>query len=407
MKMSGKRIAGIAAIASSVSSAFAAPTLTTLVSFNNTDGASPQSSLISDAAGNLYGTTSVGGASSEGTVFEIAVGSGTFTTLVNFNNSSGGNPCAGLTADAVGNLYGTTDIGGSTSAGSVFEVAAGSHTLSTLATFNVANGQYPNSSLIADAAGDLYGTTYSGGASGDGTVFEVNAASHSISTLLTFNGSNGKYSYSNLIFDHAGNLYGTTYSGGTGGYGTAFEITAGTHTLITLASFNSINGKNPFAGLIADAAGNLYGATIEGGASNYGTVFEIAAGSQTFSTLATFNNANGGEPYGNLIADANGNLYGTTMVGGTSSDGTVFEIAAGSHALTTLATFSGTNGRYPWASLFADAGGNLYGTTSGGGASGAGTVFELTGTSFAVPEPSGLSVLALAAVCIFRRSRWR
>jgi len=130
--------------------------------------------------------------------------------------------------------------------------------------------------------------------------------------------------------------------------------------------------------MIADSSGNLYGTTSGGGANSDGTVFEVAAGTHTLSTLVTFNGTNGEEPYASLIADANGNLYGTTSGGGANSGGTVFEIAAGTHTLSTLTSFNGTNGQQPYASLIADASGNLYGTTNTGGANDDGTVFELS-----------------------------
>ncbi len=369
--------------------------LTTLVAFNDI-GAYPDAGLIADASGNLYGTTSEGGTADRGTVFEVAAGTHDLTALATFNGNNGQFPEAGLLADAAGNLYGTTEWGGTAGDGTVFEVAAGTHALTTLATFNGNNGAYPWAGLIADAAGNLYGATSEGGTADDGTVFEVAAGTHALSTLATFNGNNGEYP-DGLIADAAGNLYGTTLEGGTAGDGTVFELAAGTHVLTTLATFKGNNGAGPDAGLIADTAGNLYGTTEAGATDDGGTVFEVAAGTDALTTLATFNGNNGDCPLAGLIADATGNLYGTTAWGGTAGDGTVFEVAAGTHALTTLATFNGNNGEHPDAGLIADAAGNLYGTTSKGGTAGVGTVFELTGSGFAVAPapPTGLTTTAL------------
>jgi uncharacterized repeat protein (TIGR03803 family) len=170
-----------------------------------------------------------------------------------------------------------------------------------------------------------------------------------------------------------------------------FELAQGSGTITTLASFNGSNGRCPDAGLIMDSSGNLYGTTLVGGASGYGTVFELAHGSSTITTLASFNDSNGVEPTDPLLMDSSGNLYGTTEGTGPYA-GTVFELAPGSDTLTTLASFTGSNGKDPVAGLLMDSSGNLYGTTRNGGAYGDGTVFELSnGPSFAVsgfPSPS-------------------
>jgi uncharacterized repeat protein (TIGR03803 family) len=170
-----------------------------------------------------------------------------------------------------------------------------------------------------------------------------------------------------------------------------------------LATFTGANGANPFAGLVADASGNFYGTTAFGGASGDGTVFKVAAGTHALTTLATFDGTNGYRPDAALVADASGNLYGTTSGGGDGGNGTVFEVVAGTNALVTLAAFDGTNGSDPEGNLFIDASGNIYGTTVTGGANGAGSVFEL----MPVPEPSSLLLAGLAALaaCTLRSPR--
>jgi len=207
------------------------------------------------------------------------------------------------------------------------------------------------------------------------------------SNLASFNGATGSGPRAGLIMDAQGNLYGTTDGGGANGHGTVFELAAGSGTITTLASFNGANGAYPEAGLIMDAQGNLYGTTSNGGAfDDNGTVFELAAGSGTITTLASFNGANGHTPRAGLIMDAQGNLYGTTaMAPGAPGRGTVFELAAGSGTITTLASFNGANGVNPEAGLILDAQGNLYGTTYFGGAFGQGTVFELSPVPVAPP----------------------
>jgi uncharacterized repeat protein (TIGR03803 family) len=411
-------------------------TPTTLAFFNGSDGAGPQAALLLDGSGNLYGTTPGGGAYGAGTVFKLARGSGTITALASFNGTDGANPYCGLVRDAGGNLYGTTMFGGAAGDGTVFELARGSGTITTLASFNGTDGANPAAGLVRDRHGNLYGTTVAGGAysnvnNGDGTVFELAQGSHTITTLGSFNASNfgigsngGEYPYANLIMDGSGNLYGTTELGGDVSNGTVFEVPAG-GTITLLASFERSNGANPLCGLVMDASGNLYGTstyfgpsytgtvfelaagsstisalasfgstagllldgsgnlygTTRGGPTGGGTVFEIAAGSGTLTTLALFSAPDGTNPSANLIMDGSGNLYGTTEYGGAYNDGTIFEVAAGSGTLTTLASFNGIDGANPVAGLVMDSGGNLYGATPNGGGSGGGTVFELAAGS--------------------------
>src|SRR5439155_1279821 len=155
------------------------------------------------------------------------------------------------------------------------------------------------------------------------------------------------------------------------------ELAQGSNTIANLASFlGSSSGANPAAMLVADQSGNLFGTTANGGASRDGTVFEVAAGSHTITTLASFYVSHGASPYADLVADSDGNLFGTTSSGGARGVCTVFEVAAGSHTITTLATFNGINGAYPYAGLVEDQSGNLFGTTLQGGVWNKGTVFE-------------------------------
>jgi uncharacterized repeat protein (TIGR03803 family) len=353
----------------------------TLASFNGGNGSSPDGGLVMDGNGNLYGTTSSGGAYSDGTVFEYVPGSGTITTLASFNGTNGSSPWAGLIMDSSGNLYGTTNAGGVYGDGTVFEVVQGSGAITTLASFNGTNGANPYCTLLMDGSGNLYGTTRAGGAGSNGTVFEVAQGSGTIAALASFSswGSGNWGPTCGVIMDGSGNLYGTVLGGGGYGRGYVFELTRGSSTITTLASFNLSNGQNPRGALIMDGNGNLYGSCIGGGAYGgvFGTLFEVAQGSGTITALASFNGSNGKNPGGALLMDSNGNLYGTTREGGDYGSGTVFEIAQGSGTITTLLPFNGSNGANPWCPLLMDASGNLYGTTPGGGANGQGTIFEV------------------------------
>lgn len=260
-----------------------------------------------------------------------------------------------------------------------------------------ADGIGPNGPLVLDAAGNLYGTTYAG-ADGFGTVFELTHEANGVwaeKVLHTFgSGSDGRFPEGNLILDGSGNLYGTTSQGGANGEGTVFQLarTPGGgwgENIVHNFDPNSGDGDRPAYGLILDAAGNLYGTTRQGGPTgDTGVVFELSpqsGGTWTETILDGFQNGIS-QPCGNLIFDEAGNLYGTTLLGGpgacSNGCGTVFELTPDTHGGWTenvLHNFGlGTDGSQPFDGLVFDASGNLYGTTSGGGAYGWGTVFEVT-----------------------------
>jgi len=385
----------------------AAQTENVLYSFgaNSGDGNYPYAGLTFDHAGNLYGTTEWAGAySSGGTVFELspAVGGGwTEKTLYNFNphNKGGSNPYGGVIVDAAGNLYGTAAGGGAYGYGTVFELSPqsdGTWTESTLHEFGNGNdGKAPQSTLIFDAAGNLYGNTWAGGAYTYGTAFKLTpqtGGKWSEKLLHNFgNNKDGQNPAAGLVFDTAGNLYGTTAGGGNYSHGTAFELTpkaGGAWTEAAVHEFgnSSTDAQGPYAALILDRAGNLYGTTASGGTYGGGTAFELkpkAGGGWTETILSDFNNSgsDGAFPYGGLIFDASGNLYGTTYLGGTGVYGTVFKLTPTGSAWTetALSNFYGEgNGSKPLSGLIFDTAGNLYGTTEFGGEYGGGAVFEIT-----------------------------
>jgi uncharacterized repeat protein (TIGR03803 family) len=363
-----------------------------LHSFTGPDGAYPYSALIADSAGNLYGTTPGGGASNYGTVFKLDAGNNyALTTLHSFAGSDGATPYGALIADSTGNLYGTTGGGGVRDRGTVFKLDAGNnYALTMLHSFDpfAGEGATPYAGLIADSAGNLYGTTSAGGTpfhASYGTVFKLDAGNnYALTTLHNFARFDGSLPYAGLIADSAGNLYGTTATGGALDQGTVFKLDAGNnYALTTLHSFTSSDGAYPYAALIADSAGNLYGTTIAGGASGYGTVFKLDAGNNyALATLYSFapnsDGVVGDRPYAGLIADSAGNLYGTLAGQSESRSGMVYKLEADdNYAMTTLHTFAYSDGAIPHG-LIADPAGNLYGTTSVGGAFDFGVVFRLT-----------------------------
>jgi uncharacterized repeat protein (TIGR03803 family) len=357
------------------------------------DGGHPFAGLVEDGAGNLYGTTGEGGSgtfcdSNCGTVFKLDT-SDNETVLHSFGEAStdGEYPkYDSLVLDGVGNLYGTTGYGGIYSSGTIFRLSPTGK--ETVVPFNgEANGGFPYGGLIATAAETAYGTTTLRGSGcapyGCGTVFEVNSTGNE-TVLYSFTGTpDGEYPYAGLVRDASGNLYGTTPYGGAFGAGTVFQVSAaGKETM--LYSFCSqsgcTDGQTPYAGLVRDTSGNLYGTTLNGGTSGAGTVFQVsAAGQETvLHSFCSLNDcADGQLPYAGLVRDSAGNLYGTTYQGGTDLHGTVFELDP-TGKLTVLYSFTGgADGGNPWAGLLRDSDGNLYGTTYYGGADGFGTVFKI------------------------------
>jgi uncharacterized repeat protein (TIGR03803 family) len=360
----------------------------TLHTFTGPDGANPMAGVIIGKGGNLYGTTYSGGATGHwGAVFEVD-STGKETVLHSFRPGIWGYyPGAGLIRDESGNLYGTTD-GDYSYAGTVFRLnSAGKQKV--LHQFVWSDGDGP-SGLIRDEAGNLYGTTSAYGPNGYGTVFEV-SASGELATLYSFTGgADGGSPIAGVIRDAAGNLYGTTEYGGDGGGGTVFKLDPTGHFSVLYSFTGGTDGGGP-VGLIRDQAGNLYATTVFGGDlscdSGYGcgTVFKLdSAGKET--VLHSFTGgADGGytRSGGSLVRDKSGNLYGTTEFGGASGGGTVFKLYT-SGKLATLYSFTGgADGQTPYG-LSRDAAGNLYGTTENGGdvsckasTHGCGTVFKL------------------------------
>ena len=388
------------------------------------DGAGPLAGLVQDSAGNLYGTTYSGGAYLDGTVFELSPnGTGGWTETVlysfcadysNFVCLDGSKPGAALIIDSMGNLYGTTESGGSTngggSAGVAFELSPPSQqggawketVLYKFCSNNVNNlcldGYRSLASLVFDKSGNLYGTTVEGGAEDDGTAFELSPhQSGWIETVLynfcsNLQGSNckdGIYPESSLFFDAAGNLYGTATQDGlhSGDYGVLFKLSPGASgwTETVLANFTQPGGLFPSTSPTMDAQGNLDGPLSMGGAHSDGALYQW---NHTTGKLleVSFNGSNGQDPAGAVLIDTLGRgYYGTTLQGGNTGTGgtagVIYRVSL-KGALSTLYKFCSqpncTDGQSPYGNLVEDTQGNLYGTTNGGGANGAGVVYEIT-----------------------------
>jgi uncharacterized repeat protein (TIGR03803 family) len=347
------------------------------------DAAYPQADLIRDQKGTLYGTTSGGGKFSQGTVFQLYP-NGKEKVLYAFPGFVyGAYPFGKLVRNEAGDLYGTTSSGGGQFGeqyGTVFQLKS-TGKLRNLIVFTGLNGISPTAGVIEDSAGNLYGTTIEGGPSAEGTVFKFSKFGHQ-KTLYGFGPQpDGGLPFSPLLGDEAGSLYGTTLSGGVSGFGTVFEVGKSGKETILYQFLGGMEGEHPNAGLIRDRQGNLYGTTV--GTTGiyppfyYGTIFKLdPAGTETLLYSFT-GGADGGFPYGGLVQDDKGNLYGTTYAGGSFNHGTVFRLDVKGN-LTTLHHFTGgKDGSSPYAGLLIHSG-RLYGTAANGGAFNFGTVFRIT-----------------------------
>jgi uncharacterized repeat protein (TIGR03803 family) len=257
---------------------------------------------------------------------------------------------------------------------SVTAIALPAQTFTSLHSFNGTDGANPYAGLLQGSDGNLYGTTFAGGSKNLGTVFNISTGG-TLTSLHSFDATEGSNPFGRLVQGNHGSFYGTSSEDGANSVGTFFNITF-TGKLTTLHSFNSTDGATPYGGLTLGVDGSFYGTTQSGGASGYGTVFQITLGGKV-TTLHSFNKKDGDSPSGALLLATNGNFFGTTQSGGTHNLGTVFEMTS-SGTVTRLHSFNGTDGSHPSAGLVQGADGNLYGTTDGGGTSSSGTIFGIT-----------------------------
>lgn len=394
------------------SNALAASKYKTLHIFHGKDGANP-AGLVFDIAGNLYGTTGSGGnynancyTGSCGVAFQLTPnGDGTWTEHVIYyfysNSPDGINPDNGLTFDSAGSLYGMTNHGGDYGNGTVFELTPeeGGWTETVLHSFDWPDGANPQGGVIFDGSGNLYGTTAWGCSMG--CLFEMtpNGGTWTETVIDSLSYSDGYYPVASMVFDAAGNLYGTTAFGGNDGcsplgngcygLGVVFKLSPngnGTWTEHVLHTFTGgKDGESPDGPLVFDSAGNLYGTAYAGGSHGYGNVFRLTPNSNGTWTEHVLHQFTGGKdgsmPFGGVVFDTAGNLYGTTTVGGAHGYGVVFELTpklTGPWKETVLHSFNNTPGAYPWSGVVLDGAGNIYGTAAGDGTKTFGAVFEIT-----------------------------
>jgi uncharacterized repeat protein (TIGR03803 family) len=349
--------------------------------------------LIVDAKGNLWGTTRIGGKQNSGTVFKVDKKHHESVFYSFTGGSFGQAPYAGFIEDAKGNFYGTTRTGGIYQLGNVYKLdAKGNETdLYDFAgnSQGGSDGADPEDALIRDSKGNFYGTTEDGGTDNFGTVFKLDAQGNE-TVLYSFTGkADGKYPIGGLVQDADGNLYGTTLEAGIDGWGTAFKINSKGHFMLfhTFAGPDN-DGATPYSGMVIDAADNLYGTTSAGGMSSEGAVYKFdKTGKETI--LHSFGSEDGESPIGGLFMDPSGNLYGTTAGSGFGSSpyGTVFKLTKKkvkkkiTYSYKILYSFMRrTDGSSPWGGVVVDTAGNIYGTTTYAGdpICLCGTVFELS-----------------------------
>jgi uncharacterized repeat protein (TIGR03803 family) len=408
MQSASRTLASVAVLALAFFTALPlrAQTFSVLYEFKGgTDGESPQAGLVRDAAGNFYGTTPFGGKLVQdcsyagpgcGTVFKIDP-NGNETVLYRFAGAPDGvEPMAGLILDNDGNLYGTTSYGGASNYGAVFKVdSSGQETI--LYSFGAyPDGEFPSGGLVMDADGNLYGTTQEGGTNDScwgncGAVFKLDTNGKE-TVLLNFTPP-AESPTAALTLDAAGNLYGTTLGNGYCCVGTVFklskDIAVRAQTLYTF--LGGPDGESPFGGVIRDAKGGLYGMAFRGGDFNCtyshgygcGVVYELSRDGKETVLHSFAGPPDGALPTAGLLRDKAGSLYGTSSFGGSSGFGTVFKLGK-QGKMTVLHNFVNTDGATPYSTLTRDAAGNLYGTTVYGGdftcnpQYGCGVVFKIT-----------------------------
>jgi uncharacterized repeat protein (TIGR03803 family) len=361
-----------------MAAATAAPaqTFTNLFSFDGSNGAIPLwAGLVQGLDGNFYGTTSAGGGNGAGTAFKITRG-GALTTLHSFTGGEDGSgPMPGLVLATNGDFYGVNSNGGADGGGAAFKITPGGTVTPLLGFSGGAEGANPNSALVQATNGNFYGTTVNGAISGCndgcGAIFEMTPAG-ALTTLHDFDFTDGWDAQNALMVQGTdGDLYGETAGGGIAksicpplglgsGCGVIFKITPGGE-FTSLHIFDGTDGYDPYGGLVQATDGNLYGTTLLGGANDDGTVFKITPGG-TFTKLHNFNGTDGKWPQG-VVQATDGNFYGTTYYGGSKNDGTIFKITPDG-TLTTLHNFDGTDGANPNSALLQATDGTFYGTTS-------------------------------------------
>jgi uncharacterized repeat protein (TIGR03803 family) len=380
-----------------------------LFTFQGTlDGANPAAPLVADAKGNFYGTAANGCTYNDGCVFQLSHPNGiwTQTVLYSFSGPDGATPTASVILDSAGNVYGTTALGGAFNSGTAFELTPtdrGPWTETLLHSFGSGTDGYQPSEIAFSSSGDIYGTTQFGGTASagsdnGGTVYRLTFADGAWTETLLYSfpgdflGPNGDLPFGGLAIDHAGNLYGVTQAGGANGHGTVFTLARaadGSFTERIIHSFHITDGDLPNSTPVFDSAGNLYGTTHFGGNANLcpsegcGTIYELTKnsdGSWSEILLRELQNQDGSGAVGPVVFDRDGNLYAAAQAGGAYSWGTILKLTprtSAPWAETIVHDFTNNPDGASPSGILVDSSGSIFGTTGAGGSSQLGVIFEI------------------------------
>jgi uncharacterized repeat protein (TIGR03803 family) len=398
--MKNLRLAFIPVIATAITLVFG-PTLASgevgfsvLKSFGHLDqgNSHPRGTLIEGDGGALYATSFSGGRYDLGTTFTLNRDGSGYAVIHDFAGSpqDGAQPSAGLLLCTDGMLFGTTYSGGLSNIGTVFKCGQDGTHYTTLMSFSGLDGAKPTGALVQESDGVLYGTTSAGGEHDLGTVFTLGPDGNGWRIIRSFAGiqGDGAHPKSGLILGRDGLLYGTTQNGGDTGNGTVFCLHTDGSGYAVIKSFGAAagEGSEPYGGLVQGPDGALYGSTMDGGKSGQGTVFRLNSDGSGYAVLRVFRGTDGSNPYAALIVGTNEALYGTTFAGGAANQGTVFRMNGDGSGYALLKSFKGADGSSPVTSLLATGDGALYGATDTVGSALSGTVFKLNldGSDFEV-----------------------
>jgi uncharacterized repeat protein (TIGR03803 family) len=385
--------------------------LTTKFSLTGTDqgGGAIPTTLVSDGKGGFIFTS--GGVTFNGVPYNAAAYD--YNPVTGQVKELGFIPASTpLVPDGRGNYFGAYPFGGLTGNGEIFRLNLPQGNSSTVASFPANGASMPGGPLVSDGQGNFLGEAF-GGASGRGTIFRFNPTTASVATLASFSTADGSVPTGGLVPDGHGNFLGVTYNGITAGMGTVFSFNPKTDTLTTLASFSGPNGLFPENSLVPDGHGDFLGTTGFGGRSNNGTIFRIDPITGVLTTLASFSGSNGFRPSTPLVPDGQGDFLGATISGRSTAtnNGTIFQFDPSNNTLTTLFNFVGTYQSSPIPgnfgsgpiALIPDGQGDFYGVTETGGANNLGTIFELS----PVPEPASLVQAGIGVIVLLSYHRWR
>lgn len=350
-------------------------------------GAQPFTGLTLGSNGLLYGTTQLGGANGGGVIFSFNITGSVYTNVYDFTQATGRFPVAELVQASNGKFYGTATQGGTNNSGVLFSYDPVADAYVDIVNMSGTTGYNPLSRMIIGSNGLLYGTADLGGTSSAGVIYSLNTTTNAYSVVYNFGSSTQSDPWGGLIEDPAGTLVGMTNAGGTGGQGSLYKHVISTGITTELVPFSFSNGSAPRGRLLKASNGLFYGTTSSGGSNDLGILFSFNPVTNAFTRLYNFDNTSGSYPLGRL-AEVNGNLYGLCSQGGTTAGGTLFEYAIATNTFTKKIELGlSTAGTLPQNGFFNALNGKLYSTTTAGAANGLGSLFEY------VPSTSTLTKL--------------